>query len=158
VKRINPLTRYIAAQNGCWLWTGPLDDNGYGRHGAPLAHRVIYELKIGPVPDGTELDHLCRNPRCVNPEHLEPVTHAENVRRGIAGQVNGARQSALQICKRGHEFNEENTGVDYRGHRFCRKCVRQARRLKYASDIERNREYGREKQRKRRAVVHDAAG
>lgn len=75
-------------EDGCWLWTASLTGDGYGRISLGgkfgpmgLAHRVAYELLVGPIPEGLELDHLCRVRRCVNPEHLEPVTHAENVRR-----------------------------------------------------------------------------
>lgn len=122
--RIDPLTRIAAGPNGCCLWTGPVDTHGYGRHGKPVAHRVIYELIVGPIPDGLELDHLCRVPRCVNPHHLEPVTHAENVRRGMAGSVNGARLRAKTHCKRGHQFTSENTYVYPNGERECRTCAR----------------------------------
>lgn len=126
-RRIDPMTRYVAAEKGCWLWTGPLDARGYARHGASLAHRIFYERLVGLVPDG----------------------------RGIAGQVNGARQRTLKFCKRNrHELTPDNTGTDHRGDRFCRECVRQGRRLKYATNLERNRKYAREKQRERRAALH----
>jgi hypothetical protein len=111
----------------CWLWEGCKDRLGYGevcyRGGNRKAHRRSYELLVGPVPDGLELDHLCRNPSCVNPAHLEPVTHAENVRRGISGSVNGARQAAKTHCKRGHPYSAENTRT-HRGMRQCRTCKR----------------------------------
>src|SRR4051812_13783907 len=75
--------------SGCWLWTGTLTDHGYGilenGHGAGKgAHVVSYELHVGKIPEGLELDHLCRVRCCVNPRHLEPVTHYENMRRGVA--------------------------------------------------------------------------
>jgi HNH endonuclease len=73
---------------GCWLWTGAID-RGYGQfvwNGRKRAHRVAYELIIGPIPEGLELDHLCRNKSCVRPEHLEPVTKAENIRRQWASK------------------------------------------------------------------------
>ena len=72
----------------CWLWQGELNRNGYGRvwvQGKRLmAHRVIYEAIIGPIPEGMVLDHLCRNRACCNPQHLEPVTVRENTHRGAA--------------------------------------------------------------------------
>lgn len=77
----------------CWLWTGAIQSGGYGeiRHlgRTRLAHRVSYEVHVGPIPIGLQLDHLCRNTRCVNPTHLEPVTQSVNVRRAFA-----ARRSA----------------------------------------------------------------
>lgn len=77
-------------ENGCWLWTGATSPQGYGRFNAGLredarnvlAHRWSYEHHVGPIPDGLDLDHLCRVRHCVNPEHLEPVTRQENVQRG----------------------------------------------------------------------------
>lgn len=111
---------------GCIEYTGPLDARGYGSQitRGPGALRVqthvaAYEMLVGPVPDGLELDHLCRNPRCCNPSHLEPVTHAENMRR--AG-------SAVTHCIHGHEYTPENTARDGRGRRYCRACNRQRAR------------------------------
>lgn len=105
---------------GCWIFTGS-KPSGYGRIAAggrgngPLqAHRVAYEIVVGKIPDGLVLDHLCRNPACVRPDHLEPVTNAENVRRGLRGRLTTA-------CPQGHAYTPENTYV-YRGHRYCRRC------------------------------------
>src|ERR1019366_4519713 len=77
---------------GCWLWTGGLNRGGYGQFMTPpctVAHRVAYELFVGPIPEGLQLDHLCRVRSCVNPQHLEPVSQQENIRRGLGG-MNGA--------------------------------------------------------------------
>ena len=112
----------------CWIWTAATAQ-GYGRinaggRGVPLqAHRVAYELLVGPIPEGLELDHLCRDRRCVNPQHLEPVTHRENLLR--APSSNGRKER----CKRGHEFDAENTIRRTRaeGGRECRRC-KEARR------------------------------
>ena len=103
----------------CWLWLGTKGLNGYGifahegrRTGA---HRYAYELLIGPISDGLTIDHLCRVRACVNPKHLEPVTHLENVRRG--------GNAAKTHCKHGHLFDEANTGLSKKG-RYCRECHR----------------------------------
>lgn len=98
----------------CWEWTGRIDKFGYGRQHYALAHRHVYEKRVGPIPTGLELDHLCMNTRCVNPAHLEPVTRRENMRR---------RTALVTHCKNGHPFDEENTRVTAR-RRFCRACDR----------------------------------
>src|SRR6202030_118623 len=67
--------------SGCWLWLGACNEFGYGKFGKVKAHRFSYEREKGPIPDGLEIDHLCRNKSCVNPDHLEAVTHGENRRR-----------------------------------------------------------------------------
>lgn len=107
----------------CWVWTAGLHQSGYGRFyvgGKRVkAHRFAYESEIGPVPEGLELDHLCRNLRCVRPDHLEAVTHQENVRRGMSPFGISARKTE---CPQGHPYDEQNTYVD-RGRRRCRKCL-----------------------------------
>lgn len=121
------LWQYVDKQpNGCWLWTGYLDGKGYGflrltrSRKTVRAHRLAYEALVGPIPEGMELDHLCRIIRCVNPDHLEPVTHAENVRRGRGGEHNRLKTH----CAQGHEFTPENTYIRSNGGRFCRTCGR----------------------------------
>src|SRR6478752_5165546 len=87
---------YVLQENGCWEWVGSVRKNdGYGRWSVgkgTLAHRVIYEKMRGAVPKGLELDHLCRNRLCVNPDHLEPVTTRENIFRGIGSAVQNAQK------------------------------------------------------------------
>lgn len=111
----------------CWEWTGAHNPGGYGRIGGGgkrgpslLAHRVLYERMVGPIPDGLTLDHLCRNPSCVRPDHLEPVTNRENILRGTSPVADRARQTH---CIRGHAFTAENTYTHpQRGTRHCRAC------------------------------------
>jgi hypothetical protein len=109
----------------CWLWTAQIAKNGYGRfkpeYIARQAHRVAYELLIGPIPDGLQLDHLCRVRHCVNPAHLEPVTGRENILRGFAPSACRARQTE---CWRGHPFDDVNTYRRTDGTRACRECNR----------------------------------
>ena len=114
--------------SGCWLWTGSVLSSGYGRIGIGgkeyLAHRIVYEMLIGPIPDGLELDHKCRVRPCVNPDHLEPVTHIENVRRGEAGFARRNQYLSRTHCPHGHPWTHENTIRNARGHRHCRECLR----------------------------------
>lgn len=129
------LTRFDAKVDktgDCWLWTGTRIDAGYGvvhRNGKRLyAHRVAYEDAIGPIPVGLVIDHLCRVKRCVRPEHLEPVTQAENVRRGIGPT---AVNSGKTYCIRNHALFGSNLYViQATGYRQCKKCtaVRRNRR------------------------------
>ena len=117
--------RYVSPEpnSGCWLWTGADSGSGYGVISdgdvKKYAHRISYEMFICPIPTGTEIDHLCRVTFCVNPQHLEAVTHADNVRRGVAGD----EQKAKTHCPSGHEYTSENT-YTFRCMRYCRTCHR----------------------------------
>lgn len=114
----------------CWPWLGARQPNGYGKMGSGgshgrtlLAHRVSYELNVGPIPDGLTIDHLCRNPACVNPAHMEVVTGAENILRGESA---AARNSRKTHCPAGHPYDEENTLLHRlrtgKYGRECREC------------------------------------
>ncbi len=113
----------------CWVWEGPVTQLGYGyiaiddrKQGA---HIFAWVERYGPVPEGLELDHLCSNPPCANPDHLEAVTHTENVRRGRARKVTRERAALRTHCKWGHDWVEENiyrSPKDGKGQ--CRVCTR----------------------------------
>lgn len=111
-------------KEGCWLWTGARNGSGYGRiqvaRRRHLAHRVMYELANGPIPSGLVLDHLCRTPLCVRPDHLEAVSQRENLLRG---KTITARNAAASHCPRGHEYSAANTVVRG-GSRKCIECNR----------------------------------
>jgi hypothetical protein len=117
----------VVTESGCWEWTRALNGSGYARIHVDgklrVAHRVAYELLVGPIPEGLFLDHLCRNRRCINPAHLEPVTNRENLHRSpfTVASINASRVT----CPRGHAYSDENT---YRGPdgntRVCRQCAR----------------------------------
>jgi HNH endonuclease len=112
--------------DGCWEWqAGMVQPQGYGafmednhskRH--QYAHRAVYQLFVGAIPEGLTLDHLCRNRRCVRPDHLEPVSNAENLRRGIH------RNSEKRVCPNGHPYDSIGRRSD-NGHTFraCKTCV-----------------------------------
>lgn len=110
--------------SGCWLWIGGQFSNGYGRlcvNGSDQgAHRVSYRLHVGEIPFDMELDHLCRVRLCVNPRHLEPVSHHENVLRGNGFSGRRARQTH---CIHGHEFTQGNTYRRLRNGRMLRQCL-----------------------------------
>lgn len=135
--------RITVADNGCWLWTGYIDPSGYGRthdarrYGNPQvgAHRVVYELLVGPIPPGLHLDHTCHDAavcpggntcehrRCVNPAHLEPVTPKVNNERSNSPS---ARQARRTHCVHGHPLPDKRIGRTQR--RTCRECLRVVQR------------------------------
>ncbi|MEU3219995.1 HNH endonuclease signature motif containing protein [Streptomyces sp. NPDC006971] len=142
----------------CWEWTAYRDPNGYGRFSIggragqmEGAHRVAYQLMVGDIPAGLELDHLCRNPSCVNPWHLEPVPHAVNSRRSSAGQANAARQRAVTHCPHGHPYSPENTGYRKDSRRRCKACDRTSRRNRYDADPAKYRDIARRYRERRTA-------
>lgn len=114
----------------CWLWTAS-KIKGYGQchRGAgklSYSHRWLYELIHGPVPKGLECDHKCRNPSCVNPDHIELVTHKQNVNFGLSPLTSRTPRPLKSHCKHGHPYNDENTKFDNTGRRFCVVCRRRS--------------------------------
>ena len=122
---ISIMLKVFEHESGCWLWLGARNDSGYG--GASITvkgvskrvaiHRFLYEECYGAIPEGLELDHQCNNIDCVNPRHMMPMTHGENVRRG--GVKNGNR------CRRGHLYSKHGS-IAKNGYRHCRACARQS--------------------------------
>ncbi|MEV5984695.1 HNH endonuclease signature motif containing protein [Streptomyces sp. NPDC052051] len=121
----------LAPESGCWCFTGGKIPAGYGmigyRQKQVYAHRLSYELFIGPIPEGLEVDHVkdrgCCHRSCINPKHLEAVSRQENIRRSSVGQHNAAKTH----CPQGHEYSQENT-YNYGNGRICKKCLREAKR------------------------------
>lgn len=112
--------------SGCWLWTAAAIKGGYARFGNMYAHRFSYEHYRGPIPEGLQIDHLCRVRCCVNPQHLEAVTQQENIKRGMAGKY-----PRSNFCPLGHPLSGTNLYVSpKRGHRDCKQC-RRARVVAY---------------------------
>lgn len=110
--------------DGCWLWKGGTAGRtpGYGviniNGRQTKAHRVSYELHVGPIPEGLVIDHLCRNTLCVRPDHLEPVTNKVNTARGV-GPSGDTAKARRTHCPQGHPYDDKH--ID-RGARFCRRC------------------------------------
>lgn len=113
----------INESTGCWDWTAYKNNKGYGKIGlngkADSAYRVSYTLFVGEIPEGFDIDHLCRNPGCVNPAHLEAVTPTENILRGIGPTATNKRKTH---CIQGHPFDENNTEYRENGRRQCKIC------------------------------------
>lgn len=132
-KRIRDRISY--SEHGCWLWTGCCLSNGYGQtrvHSKKLpAHRAIYLLLVGPIPDGLQIDHLCRTRLCVRPSHLEAVTPRENTLRSPIAPA--AINASKVLCIRGHplvEVHQPSQPIK----RICRQCNRESAKRKYWRD------------------------
>jgi hypothetical protein len=120
----------INHETGCYEWTGALMPNGYGEIGRGAgyvyAHRAVLELFVNPIPEGMSVDHLCRNRKCINPDHLEVVTIKVNTLRGIGPAT---QKKAQTHCKNGHEFTPKNTYVKPNGCRDCRICKNERKKV-----------------------------
>jgi hypothetical protein len=130
----DPRERLMAAtrsDGACWTWTGHVQPTGYGvmsyRNRRWYVHRLAWELWRGPIPEGLTIDHLCRNKACINPDHLEPVTHRENNLRGNSVAAQHARKTR---CPRGHAYSVSFVRNDGRRERRCSECYRDREREK----------------------------
>lgn len=116
---------YKRTGDECWNWKAGKDKDGYGRFTLMTrkivrAHRYSYELKYGTIKEGLVIDHMCRNPSCVNPKHLRQVTNKINI---LIGMSNPAKNSRKTHCLRGHELSGENLYVQTKtGKRYCKTC------------------------------------
>lgn len=126
VPLLDRITTKLDVRGVCWEWTGAPNRGGYGvvqrgrRSGVVIAHRALWEELVGPIPDDHDLDHRCRNRRCCNPDHLEPVTRQVNVDRGSRA----AGRPRRTHCIHGHQLTPDNTRPD----RTCRTCANQRSR------------------------------
>jgi hypothetical protein len=127
----------VDVSTGCWEWMGARSD-GYGRlrvaGQTPYAHRYVYMLLVGPVPDGRVLDHKCNNRACVNPDHLDVVAQKENVQRGRLPGLVRARQLAKTACPAGHPYADTNLYSRPDGRRACRACRHEQDRLRRSQE------------------------
>ena len=133
--------RLVIDHHGCWVWQGAKSSEGYGRvripgGGLAYTHRAMFESAKGPVPDGRQIDHLCRNRACCNPDHLEAVTPLVNVHRSTAAEVNKRMREQRTHCRRGHLLDAENSYFYANGYRSCREC----RRVHHMIENEKRRE------------------
>ena len=143
------------ADNECWPWLGVVRDAGYGtfsrrvdgRVTSAPAHRLVYELLVGPIPPGLQLDHTCHDAeicggpcehrRCCNPAHLEAVSPAENARRSAPAIRRSSPNRAKTHCPQGHAYEGDNL-IETNGHRYCRTCrdLRNRKRKRSESDLQ----------------------
>lgn len=139
------MEKFTLSERGCWLWTGYVMPNGYGkimvvlpggRIASRLVHRMAYELHVGPIPEGADVGHTCHDEdlgcpggptcehrRCLNPRHLQAMTRRENLRAGRKPGGNHGRANALKThCRCGLPYDEQNTMVTKNGSRACKAC------------------------------------
>jgi hypothetical protein len=132
VDKNGPVPEHRPDLGPCWLWKAARNPKGYGIFGKLKAHRVAYELLIGPIPERHTLDHLCRNRACVNPAHTEPVTNKTNILRGISFSAQNARKTH---CLRGHPLTGDNLYTYSDGERSCKTCKNMRQRIDYEPTV-----------------------
>jgi hypothetical protein len=134
--QIKRFFKKVNKTSGCWIWIGAINNYGYGMvqiNGSKhSAHRISYEIAKGAIADNLQIDHLCRNRRCINPEHLEAITQKENLLRG---ETIAAKNKSKTHCPKGHPYSKKNTimknkGGGYRS-RQCRICRNEKEKTKY---------------------------
>lgn len=132
LKKIDRFMRFVLPEpnSGCWLWAGYVKPDGYPQFGQEYAHRFAYTEIVGPIPEGLELDHLCRVRSCVNPNHLEAVTHLVNISRVPANPLADANRAKTH-CPYGHPYDGQNLWIESGRARRCRTC-RNAEKIKYS--------------------------
>ncbi len=133
----------FGGKDGCWIWTGAIvGGGGYGATrwrkpdgtwGQPQVHRLLYKLTVENIPDHLTLDHLCRTPACVNPDHLEPVTNRTNILRGVGIAAVNARKTH---CPRGHFLAGNNLRKGQGRRRRCAQCDKVSSRRRYLKSKE----------------------
>lgn len=124
-------SRWLVVESGCWIWQGSTSSEGYARWGIQYVHRLAVRRSGREIPEGYQVDHLCRVRSCVNPAHLEVVTRLVNIMRGAS---RGAVSVRTNRCIRGHEWTAANTYLrPDGGGRQCRACIRLRSRKKAAA-------------------------
>lgn|SRR5882724_2778105 len=161
MKKLAPrIQKHIRISRGCWNWTGQIATNGYGHvwymGRTELAHRAVYKMLVGPIRKSLTIDHLCRNKRCVNPAHLEPVSIRVNILRGDGPAAINAR---LTKCKRGHPLSGSNLFIlGAHRQRRCRICFNPCSVQSNARNREKRNAHQRETYRLKKAMLLSAHG
>lgn len=129
--------RCVEGEGGCVIWQGATNSSGYGQIGVrrrvTYTHRIMFEIANGAIPPGKQVDHLCRNRLCCNPNHLEAVSPRENTLRGEAGHHMRAKAALIAACPQGHPYNAENTYVSKLGKRHCKRCQRERQQARHVA-------------------------
>ncbi len=147
------LSKAVKTPSGCLEWTGYLDKDGYGKFGMwgmwdeTHCHRISYKMFKGEIDEGMVVDHVCRNRKCINPDHLRLVTPRQNVLENSNGVA--AKNKKKKVCKRGHLLTGENVRIDERGNRWCYECHRERSKLSAKRYYNKNIETLRAKSKKR---------